>query len=115
MPVFNKTRSTLLGGTLLTLNRHFKKTLGLLNGGGIPGDCVLWISPCHGIYTVGMKSPVDIAFLDSEWRIVKILKNFPPGCFADSAPSAVSAIELPADRLSESRTSVGDILELDLE
>jgi len=114
MPVINRTRSTLLGDTILTLNSHFRKTLGHLNSGGIPRDCVLWISPCHGIYTVGMKSPVDIAFLDRDWRIVKILKNFPPNCFADSTPSAVGAIELPADRLYESRTSVGDLLELDL-
>lgn len=115
MSATNKTRKTSLGTKLLTLNRHFKKTLNYLNSGGIPEGSVLWISPCHGIFTIGMKNPVDIAFLDSKRRVVKVLKNFPPDCFADSVPAASSALEMPADSISRSGTSVGDIIELKID
>ncbi len=114
MSVHNRTRCTSLGETLLTLNNHFRRTLGYLNGGGIPNDCVLWISPCRGIYTVGLKKAVDIAFLDRDGKVVKLFRRFPPGCFADSSATAVSALELPSDTLEKSGTNVGDLIEFDM-
>ena len=112
MSIRNISRNNLIAETILTLNRQFRKTLYMLNRDGIPDNCVLWISPCNGIYTTGMKKPVDIAFLDKDSRVVRILKDFPPDCFADSTPEAMSAVELPNGRLSETGTKVGDLLEI---
>ncbi|MBN1164889.1 MAG: DUF192 domain-containing protein [Candidatus Krumholzibacteriota bacterium] len=114
MSVRNRTRRTILGETLLTLNSNFRETLNYLNSAGIPRGCVLWITPCRGIFTVGNNRVVDIAFLDKEGRVVKTLRNFPPNNFADSVPEAVSAIELPSNTLTESKTVLGDLLEFDL-
>jgi hypothetical protein len=113
MSVFNKTRSTTLAKHLLTLNSNTYSTLRSLNRAGIPRNCALWIAPCRAIYTVGLKSSVDIAFLNRHGRVVTIYRNFPPDCIADSASGAVSAVELPPDALSESDTDVGDTIELD--
>jgi hypothetical protein len=60
-----------------------------------------------------MGEPVDIAFLDREGRIVKMLRNFPPDCFTDSAPNAVCAIKLPSNMLKISDSRAGDIIEID--
>ncbi|HSG28996.1 MAG TPA: DUF192 domain-containing protein [Candidatus Krumholzibacterium sp.] len=115
MAVRNRTRHTILGEILLTLNSHFRRTLGFLNNGGIPANCALLISPCHGIYTVGLKEPVDIVFLDPGGKVVRLFRNFPPNCFADSSSDAVCAIELPAETLSKSSTGMGDILEFEFD
>jgi uncharacterized membrane protein (UPF0127 family) len=88
--------------------------LSYLNGGGIPTDFVLWISPCHGIYTVGLKIAVDIAFLDRKGKVVKLFRRFPPGCFTDSVATAVSALELPFDTLEKTDTRIGDLIEFDM-
>ena len=66
------------------------------------------------IYTVGLNTAVDIAFLDRNGKVVKLFRRFPPGCFADSTATAVSAIELPVDTLETTGTSVGDLIEFDL-
>ena len=113
MAVWNKTRCTYLGMTVLTLGRHLPRTLEHINRNGIPGDCALFLSPCQGIYTAGMRQPVDIVFLDRDLRVIKVLRNFPPHCYASPARGSVSAMELPADRLSESGTRVGDVLAID--
>ena len=115
MSLRNKSRNNLIAEIILTLDRQFHKTLQMLNHNGIPDNCVLWINPCNGIYTAGMKKPVDIAFLDKYGRIVRILKDFPPDCFADSAPTAISAIELPNGRLSETETRLGDLMEITID
>jgi hypothetical protein len=114
MSVRNKTRDTLLAGTLLNINSHFREMLYTLNRIGIPRDCAVWITPCHTVYTVGIHSPVDIVFLDAESRVIKILRNFPPDCCTDGVPGAIGALELPSNRLAESGTRKGDVLELDL-
>jgi hypothetical protein len=111
--VWNRTRCTYLGTTLLTLSRHFPNVLRYINERGIPSDCALFISPCQGIYTIGMNRAVDIAFLDGEMRVIKIFRSFPPNCFVEPVTGAVSAVELPAERLSETGTSIGDILDID--
>jgi hypothetical protein len=113
MSIRNQTRGTLLAKTLLTLSSHFQKTLTHFNRNGLPEDCAVWIAPCNAIYTVGMHRPVDIVFLDKDGRVVRMLRNFPPDCLAESAPEAVSAVKLPANRLRESGTRMGDVLELD--
>ena len=113
MSVTNMTRRKVLVGRLLNLNTRCRNTLNLINRRGMPADCAIWISPCNAIYTVGMRAPIDIAFLDREGKIVKVLKRFPPNCFADSAPETVSALQLPANRLDETGTRRGDLLELD--
>jgi hypothetical protein len=113
MSVKNSTRGTILAKTLLTMNTHFNRTLYHLNVNGFPRNCALWITPCHSVSTVGMKNPVDIVFLDKDGRVVKMFRNFPPNCIAESEPEAVSAIELPSNRLHESKTSTGDILTLE--
>lgn len=113
MSVRNKTRGTTLARHLLTLNSNTYSTLRSINKAGIPRNCALWIAPCRAIYTVGLKHAVDIAFLNRRGKIVSIYKNFPPDCVADSKCSAVSAVELPANTLSESKTDLGDTIELD--
>jgi len=113
MLVRNRTRGTILARTVLTLSSRFQKTLTAINRRGVPAGFAIWIAPCNGIYTVGMGEPVDIAFLDREGRIVKMLRNFPPDCFTDSAPNAVSAIKLPSNMLKISDSRAGDIIEID--
>lgn len=113
MSVRNINRGSILAETLLTLNPNFSRILRHLNKKGLPSDCALWISPCHAIYTVGMRHPVDILFIDNRGIVVKALRSIPPNCFVESSKNAVSAIELPCDRITESRTEVGDLLQLD--
>jgi hypothetical protein len=113
MSVQNKTRGTILVRNLLNFNSHFQETLHLLNRTGIPNDSAIWIAPCHTVYTVGISRAVDIAFLDNRGRVIKVLRNFPPNCCTAEVPEAVGALELPPNRLAETGTRAGDILELD--
>ena len=113
MSVQNKTRGTLIARHLLTLNSNCYNTLRSLNRSGIPRNYALWIAPCRAIYMVGMKNPVDIAFLNTRGRVVRLFKNFPPDCIADSSNHAVSAVELAPNALDDSNTGIGDTIELD--
>ncbi|MCD6379793.1 DUF192 domain-containing protein [bacterium] len=112
MSAWNITRHAILGDTLLTLSSNFQKILRHINKHGIPNSCALWLFPCSGIYTVGMKKPVDIIFINKDRKIVKMLRNFPPGCFAESTSGAIGALELPPNTLTETNSHTGDTIEL---
>ena len=60
-----------------------------------------------------MKHPVDIIFLDGKGVVVKLFRCFPPNSYTESAQSAMSALELPSNSISECGIEVGDRLELE--
>ena len=46
------------------------RSRGLLGRDGIDGALVL--TPCRGVHTLGMKFPIDVAFLDADGFVIKI-------------------------------------------
>jgi uncharacterized membrane protein (UPF0127 family) len=40
----------------------------------------LLIERCGSVHTVGMRCPLDLVFLDRQWRVTRIVRNVPPGC-----------------------------------
>lgn len=75
--------------------RHWVSRLkGLLGCARSPKDDIgLWIDPCRAIHTVGMRFPIDVAFIDCHGKVQLLLRNMQPGRFAFCF-RAVSVIEL---------------------
>ena len=48
------------------------RLVGLLGRAGLQEDEGLWISPCRGIHTMGMRFAIDALFLDETHRVVGI-------------------------------------------
>jgi uncharacterized protein len=69
----------------------------------------LLIDPCPSVHTVGMRYPLDLVFLDAEFRLLKQVSALPPlrwaGCkqaraTLELAPGSLAALNLePGDRL----------------
>lgn len=55
-------------------------------------DELLAIVPCHAVHTFGMRSPIDVAFLDSSGRVLSVRKSMPPGAH-EGCPGACVALE----------------------
>jgi len=57
---------------------------------------LLHLKPCKSIHTFGMNYALDVAFLDSKGRVIKVCRNLPP-CRLCSAPRrTASVLERPA-------------------
>ena len=58
----------------------FERLRGLLGRAEmLPGSAMV-IERCVSVHTVGMKFPLDLVFLDKEWRVVSVKRNVRPGC-----------------------------------
>lgn len=80
---------------------------GLLGRERLPQGSALVITRCNAIHTIGMQFAIDVAFVDAEGCVRKIVHGLRPRRIA-IAPRAWVAIELAAGELQADRLSVGD-------
>jgi uncharacterized protein len=111
--VFNQTQKTCLADSAESACSVFKRMKGLI-GRSVeefaPGKA-LWIVPTEGIHTFGMRFAIDVAYLDSKGKVLRLYHVLPPRRFAAIIFTAASVLELPAGTLARTHTEVGDILE----
>lgn len=82
---------------------------GLLSHDSIEGALIL--QPCRWIHTVGMKFPIDAAFLDADGVVIKTMQM---GCNRVGIPvwRACTVIEAEAGAFARWGLRVGDTLEI---
>lgn len=114
---FNRTREAYLATTLSVADTHWTRLRGLI--GLAPDDfsngCGLWILPCHGVHTLGMRFPLDVVYLDRFLTVIHVQRDLQPWRFAPVRMQAASVLELPCRTAAETRTDVGDRIEITTE
>ena len=113
---FNQTRQAYLATDLAVADTHWTRLRGLLglqandfrNGAG------LWIVPCHGVHTLGMGFPIDVLYLDRDMTVIHVQPELQPWRFAPVRRRATSVLELPCHIAAETKTDVGDRIEITL-
>ena len=112
--VFNLTRNTVLASEVELVDTEWTRIKGLLGRRAVDfaSGKGLWIVPSQGVHTLGMSFPIDVAYLDSEYRVIHVCHDLPPFRIAALKFKARSVIELPAGTLAQTETSIGDVLEI---
>jgi uncharacterized protein len=108
----NITRQTALAETALIADTSAKRRTGLLQHSELLPGQGLWIVPCEGVHTFGMKFPIDIVFL-SKKRVVRKVKHAVPRWRIALDLFAHSVLELPPGTIKATQTAAGDQLEID--
>jgi uncharacterized membrane protein (UPF0127 family) len=109
--VTNVTRETLLADHAGLADTVAKRNIGLLRHTRLaPGDGLL--IPTQAVHTFGMKFPIDVIFLSRKKRVLKIRPNMVRRRVSISL-RAHWVLELPAGKLAETGTLVGDQLVFD--
>jgi uncharacterized membrane protein (UPF0127 family) len=112
---FNRTRLAYLATELEVANTHWSRFRGLMareadrfrEGQG------LWIVPCRGVHTLGMRFPIDVLYLDSNKVVVHVEKHLKPWRLAPVRMEARSVLELPGTTVNATQTAVGDKIEIE--
>jgi uncharacterized membrane protein (UPF0127 family) len=109
--VRNLTRNAQIASSVEVADSGARRSRGLLGRKGLAAGEGLWIVPCEAIHTFGMQFPIDLVYLDREYRIRKIRKNVPPWRLS-ACLQAHSVIELAAGSILEKNAQPGDIVEI---
>lgn len=111
MLVRNLTRQTVLAERALVADSSQTRRTGLLNHTRLETGEGLWIVPCEGVHTFGMKFPIDVVFINKKHAVVKIRRNMAQRRVAFCL-RAHSVLEVPVGVIGETGTEPGDQLEL---
>lgn len=111
---FNRTRGAYLATELDVARTHWSRFRGLMATGPrrFRAGQGLWIIPCRGVHTLGMRFPIDVLYLDGDKVVVHLEENLKPWRFAPVRRKAASVLELPGKTVSTTGTSVGDRIEI---
>lgn len=108
MEVHNKSKNRSLGTSVRTASGTIARMRGLLGTESLPEGGGLWIRPCRGIHSIGMKYVFDALFIDPSRKVVGAYKRFPRNRVSKIFPSADGVLELPAGTIERTGTRIGD-------
>jgi uncharacterized membrane protein (UPF0127 family) len=91
----------------------FERTLGFLSRASIAPEEGLWFERCSAVHTLGMRSALDIVFLDKALQVVKVEPNVTPGKLHVSARNAHIVAEFGPGFAKANPLNVGDQLQLE--
>jgi uncharacterized membrane protein (UPF0127 family) len=112
---FNRTRRQYLATRLTVAQTHWSRFIGLIGqtASTFPQGRGLWIVPCRGVHTVGMRIPIDVVYLTEDNVVLHLEYGLRPWRFAPIRMRAASVLELPENTVLPTGTTIGDQLEID--
>jgi uncharacterized membrane protein (UPF0127 family) len=100
-----------LAGRVCLAGESRLRRKGLMGVAELDREAGLWIIPCEAIHTFGMKMPIDVVFLDREYRVTKLREGIRPRRVSVCL-QATSVLELRTGAIAESKTRLGDQLQV---
>ena len=113
--VLNCSRRQYLATRLAVADTHLSRLCGLIGKSrqDFRDGAGLWIVPCRGVHTLGMRFPIDVVYLSRENVVLHLEQSLRPWRFAPVRLDVESVLELPENTLEATGTTIGDELEID--
>jgi uncharacterized membrane protein (UPF0127 family) len=114
---FNRTRTTYLATELMIARTHWTRFRGLMatDASRFRRGQGLWISPSRGVHTFAMRFPIDVVYLNWERTVIHLEESLKPWRLAALRIQAASVLELPIGTIRDSKTMLGDQVDIFLE
>jgi uncharacterized protein len=108
--VYNQTRECFLCLGVTPADTTFSRLKGLIGRFKMRLDEGMWVVPSQGIHTFGVFFPLDLIYLDENYRVIHLVEYFPRFRIAPLRTHAASVLELPTHTIYSSQTQPGDQL-----
>lgn len=99
---------------VLVADNMLTRIIGLMFRSAPPQNAEgLLLDPCNSIHTCFMRYPLDVAFLNSQNKVIKIIRNLKPWRITWIYFRASKTLEFPAGKLPLA-VREGDVLEVEV-
>ena len=88
----------------------WERARGLLGRPPLAADEALLIEPCSSVHTFGMRYPIDLAYLDREGRVLRVVPRVRPLSLS-ARPGARATLEMAAGAAEALALRPGERLE----
>ena len=106
--VYNQTRESFLSLGVTVADAAALHARDLIDRVTIKPDSGLWMNPYRGILPARVHSPIDLVYLDGNYRVIQEIESFPTSSVEPLKDQAASALVLPAHTIYSSQTQPGD-------
>ena len=89
----------------------FSRGLGLIGRRRWKGRGML-LKETNAIHTVFVRFPIDVVFLDKDYKILRVVENLPPFRFSPLVWKSRHVLELPTGSVKGQSLRVGDTIKL---
>src|ERR1700677_2053715 len=108
--VYNQTRECFLSLDVRAADTIFSRLRGLIGRLKLRSDEGIWVVPSRGVHTLGLLFPLDLIYLDEDYRVIHLVEYFPSFRIAPLKTQAESVLELATHPIYSSQTQPGDQL-----
>jgi len=107
----NINRNVSLGERIRVAGSLSSRFVGLLRTDRLGTGEGLWISPCNGIHSFGMRYEFDALFLDARMKVIGLYNRFRKNRISRVFWAARGVLELPEGTIETTGTEIGDEIE----
>ena len=111
--ITNRTKNIALAKNAKLADNPLKRIKGLLGKSNMAQDEALIIRPCNAVHTFFMRFSIDVVFVNSANKIVKIIHDMAPFRISSIYWQACFVIEFPAGAVSKTPSQAGDIISIE--
>ena len=108
--VYNQTRECFLSLNVKAADTIFSRLKGFIGRFKLRSDEGIWVVPSRGVHTLGLFFPLDLIYLDENYRVIHLVEYFPSFRIGPLRTQAESVLELPTHTIYSSHTQPGDQL-----
>lgn len=94
-------------------DKWLERALGFLPRAAIAPEEGLWFEGCRAVHTLGMRSALDVVFLDKEMRVVRVAEHVTPHKLYVAAPNTHTIAEFGPGFAAANKLQPGDRLSLE--
>ncbi len=108
--VYNQTRESFLSLEVAVADVTIEHLEDMIETLTVKVDSGLWTVPYRGIPSARGLSPIDLVYLDQDYRVIQEVESYPTSNFEPLESEAASALVLPVHTIYSSQTQAGDQL-----
>lgn len=90
----------------------WQRAVGLIGRRKLEAEGGLWLHPCNGIHTFGVRFPIDVLFLDGNGKILRTVSALKRCRLCGPVWKAKTVVELPANTLQRLNLTPGQRIKL---
>ncbi len=106
--VYNQTRESFLSLGVTVAHTGADSVRESIDRVSVKPDSGLWMVPYRGVLPAPGHSPVDLVYLDEDYRVIQEIESFLTSTAEPMQDEAASALVLPAHTIYSSQTQPGD-------
>ena len=110
MRVFNQTRNVPLLSQARVADTFWLRLRGLLGVSSLPKEEGLILIGEKSIHTFFMKFPIDVLYVDKNYKVIRADPNMIPYRLGPFVSQAAYVVEMPVGTIANTVTKVGDQL-----